>query len=100
MPNPHKALATREPSTQDVPLSARKRHAAYGSTTSVTQRFGRTDLAGGDAVPVVQPAPGNPLQERALLFVEREEAQDHARHDDLGGALGAVVAFHGDAVAE
>src|SRR5215207_3691748 len=45
----------------DSPLTARSGQAAYEYTTSGAQRFGRADLAGYDAVPVVEPAPGNPL---------------------------------------
>src|SRR5829696_8826898 len=54
-------LSTLSVSKAIIPLPARSGHAVYDHTTSGAQRFGRADLAGHDAVPVLEPAPGNPL---------------------------------------
>src|SRR3954447_16129350 len=63
------------------------------------QRPGRPDFAGLDAIPVGERPPRERVERRAPLAIDRQKAPDQRRHDCLGGAVGAVVAFDCDAVA-
>ena len=57
-------------------------------------------LAGFDVIPIAYFRLREAPERRTLLIIQRQQPRQRCRHQRLGGAAGAIVAFDGDAEAE